>query len=150
MRRISEHRGTTSPLSSSPSSTNRSSTNRSSPSSWCSVAVTVITVATVIILRTVQTQDAAVRLQDSVLTLQQASTDILDTTVATNSVTSTVAPKYQLAFEQSLGFFDDIPNDLWTGYYQTRARKAEHYREPKRPNKGLSRTTHWAFFNWDP
>jgi hypothetical protein len=151
MRRFSGRRGTRSPLSSSSSSTNRSSANRSSSSSWCSVAVTVIiTVATMIILRTVQTQDAAVWLQDSMLTLQQASTDFLDTTVATNSVSSTVAPKYQLAFEQSLGFFDDIPNDLWTGYYQTRARKAEHYREPKRPNSRMGWTHHWNFFNWDP
>jgi hypothetical protein len=64
-----------------------------------------------------------------------------------------VAPEYQLAFEQSLGFFDDIPNDLWISYYQTRARKAEHYRFPDNPNSRMGDmqwTHHWNFFNWDP
>jgi hypothetical protein len=106
-----------------------------------------------IMLHSVQTQDAALWAHDSMLTLQQASTAFLDTpsTTATNSaVNAAVAPEYQLAFEQSLGFFDDIPNDLWTSYYQTRARKAEHYRVPKRPNDRMGWTHHWNFFNWDP
>jgi hypothetical protein len=85
------------------------------------------------------------------LTLQQASTDFVDTTTTRNTgVSSAVAPEYQLAYEQSLGFFDDIPNDLWTSYYQTRSRKAEHYQVPKRPNDKMGWTHHWNFFNWDP
>jgi hypothetical protein len=64
--------------------------------------------------------------------------------------TLVVAPAFQLAFEQSLGFFDDISNDLWISYYQDRARKAEHYRVPKKTNSRMGWTHHWNFFNWDP
>jgi hypothetical protein len=75
------------------------------------------------------------------LTLQQALTDFVDTTTTRNTgVSSAVAPEYQLAYEQWLGFFDDIPNDLWTSYYQTRSRKAEHYQVPKRLNDKMGWT----------
>jgi hypothetical protein len=80
-----------------------------------------------------------------------ADSDSLDTSLSSAVIVAVaVAPEYQLAFEQSLGFFDDIPNDLWTSYYQTRARKAEHYRVANNPNSKMEWTHHWNFFNWDP
>jgi hypothetical protein len=123
----------------------------------------IITVVTMSILQSVPTHDDARWMQDSMLKLQQATSTTpspgdgrIMTTPTMNKdfdsldTTRTVAPEYQLAFEQSLGFFNDIPNDLWTSYYQTRARNAEHYRVAKNPNQRMGWTHHWNFFNWDP
>jgi hypothetical protein len=79
-----------------------------------------------------------------------AGKDVTTKSDSSRNSAAGVAPEYQLAFEQSLGFFDDIPNDLWINYYQARARKAEHYRFPNNPNSRMGWTHHWNFFNWDP
>jgi hypothetical protein len=63
---------------------------------------------------------------------------------------SAIAPAFQLAFNQSFGFFDDIPEKRWINYHQRRARSAEHYRSPSVPNSRMGMTHHWNFFNWDP
>jgi hypothetical protein len=69
--------------------------------------------------------------------LQPSSRQSTTTKSAGESSAAVITPQYQLAFEQSLGFFDDIPNDIWTGYNQTRARKSEHYRNPKSLNSRI-------------
>jgi hypothetical protein len=125
------------------------------------IAVITTVVVTLSIENVYSRRDAAHWMQDSLLTLNGRimSSEYLDTSIITTPSAGTsssavagsvVAPEYSLAFEQSLGFFDDIPNDLWISYYQTRARKAEHYREPKKPNSRMGWTHHWNFFNWDP
>jgi hypothetical protein len=143
-----------------------------SPSRWTLTAVivaVVLTVATRTIVQFIQTRNANVSWQGSQTTLksdhfsQSMDTDPFTVPAHVHATVpahvpatvpatapATVAPDFQLAFEQSLGFFDNIPNDLWISYYQDRARKAEHYRWSKTPNKGAVRTHHWNFFNWDP
>jgi hypothetical protein len=61
-----------------------------------------------------------------------------------------INPAFQFAFNQSFGFFDDIPEKRWNDYYRRRARAAEHYRIPNSPNSRMGMTHHWNFFNWDP
>jgi hypothetical protein len=89
-------------------------------------------------------------MQGSLITRQMDYLPQSTDTATDNAQSVAVAPAFGLAFEQSLGFFDEISNDLWISYYQDRARKAEHYRAPKRPNSRMGWTHHWNFFNWDP
>jgi hypothetical protein len=110
------------------------------------VALTVLVTMSI-----VDTRDAAaVWMQGSLITRQMDYLPQSTDTATDNAQSVAVAPAFGLAFEQSMGFFDDISNDLWISYYQDRARKAEHYRWSKTPNKGAVRTHHWNFFNWDP
>jgi len=71
-------------------------------------------------------------------------------TLRTPSDSSEIHPDFLLAYEQSYGFFDDIPDNIWKDYYQKRARAAEHYRIPMSPNSRMGWTSHWLFFNVDP
>jgi hypothetical protein len=59
-------------------------------------------------------------------------------------------PQYQLAFDQSYGFFEDIDEHTWRTYYQARAREAKHYRWESHKDKDVRFPAHWKFFNWDP
>jgi hypothetical protein len=58
--------------------------------------------------------------------------------------------QYQLAFDQSYGFFEDIDDHTWRTYYQARAREAKHYRSAKCKDNGVRLPAHWKIFNWDP
>lgn len=58
---------------------------------------------------------------------------------------------YRLAFEQSFGFFRDIPDQQWREFYQVPAATARHYRiQHGDPNQGVKYPAQWNFFNWDP
>jgi hypothetical protein len=59
-------------------------------------------------------------------------------------------PETTLAFQQSLGFFDDIEDQVWIDLYQRRARNADHYKRPHNPNEGSNKAAMWNFFNQEP
>ena len=71
------------------------------------------------------------------------------TTSSSSSQQQQQQSDYNLAFEQSYGFFDDISNADWQQFYQAPAREARHYRSPQHPNKGTKFPAQWNFFNWD-
>ena len=66
-----------------------------------------------------------------------------------SSSSSNQPSHYNLAFDQSYGFFDDIANADWQQFYQTPAREAQHYHHPKTPNEGVKDPSQWNFYNWD-
>lgn len=56
---------------------------------------------------------------------------------------------YNLAYEQSFGFFDDISDSDWKTHYQQAALTAPHYRYDDDRDKAKT-AAEWIFFNWDP
>jgi hypothetical protein len=62
-----------------------------------------------------------------------------------------VDPSFHLAYEQSFGFFDNIPNAEWEQFYVEHARKSEHYRFPQDHDRySNNQSASWIFSNWDP
>jgi hypothetical protein len=59
-------------------------------------------------------------------------------------------PETTLAFQQSLGFFDDIDDQEWIDLFQGPARDADHYTNPLNPNAGSEQAAFWNFFNQEP
>jgi hypothetical protein len=59
-------------------------------------------------------------------------------------------PETTMAFQQSLGFFDDIDNQEWIDLFQGPARDADHYANPRNPNHGSDRAAFWNFMNQEP
>jgi hypothetical protein len=59
-------------------------------------------------------------------------------------------PEKTLAFQQSLGFFDDIDDQEWIDLFQTPARNADHYANPHNPNVGSDKAAFWNFMNQEP
>jgi hypothetical protein len=59
-------------------------------------------------------------------------------------------PETTLAFQQSLGFFDDINDQEWLELFQKPARNADHYNIPHNPNFGSDKAAFWNFFNQEP
>jgi hypothetical protein len=58
---------------------------------------------------------------------------------------------FHLAYEQSFGFFDNIPNAEWEQHFMQRARQSEHYRYPQDHDRYSSnQSASWIFSNWDP
>jgi hypothetical protein len=60
------------------------------------------------------------------------------------------SPETTLAFQQSLGFFDDIDDQEWIDLFQTPARDADHYANPHNPNARTNQAAFWNFFNQEP
>jgi hypothetical protein len=61
-----------------------------------------------------------------------------------------VPPSYRLAYEQSMGFFDDIPESQWTELYQRRARNATHHLYPKKPLRDWREPAMFYLKNYEP
>jgi hypothetical protein len=59
-------------------------------------------------------------------------------------------PETTLALQQSLGFFDDIDDQEWIDLFQTPARNADHYQNPRSPNYGTDKAAFWNFMNQEP
>jgi hypothetical protein len=59
-------------------------------------------------------------------------------------------PETTLAFQQSLGFFDDIDDQEWLELFQKPARNADHYENSRNPNHGSDKAAFWNFFNQEP
>ena len=58
---------------------------------------------------------------------------------------------FQLAYEQSFGFFNNIPKTEWEQHYIQRALHSEHYRYPQDHDRYSSnQSASWIFSNWDP
>jgi hypothetical protein len=55
-----------------------------------------------------------------------------------------------VAFEQSLGFFDDINDQEWIELFQKPARAAEHYKNKGNPNFNSIQASFWNFLNQEP
>lgn len=64
---------------------------------------------------------------------------------------SVVVPSsYRLACEQSLGFFDDIPETQWTELYQRRARTAKNDLHRKKPLRDWQEPAIFYLKNYEP
>jgi len=63
---------------------------------------------------------------------------------------SETSPEKTLAFQHSLGFFDDINDKEWREIYQPRARSTVHYQSPGNPNLNSQNAAFWLFFNQEP
>jgi hypothetical protein len=63
---------------------------------------------------------------------------------------SKAPPEKTMAFQQSLGFFDDIDDQEWLELFQKPARSADHYNNPHNPNYGSDKAAFWNFFNQEP
>jgi hypothetical protein len=59
-------------------------------------------------------------------------------------------PETTLAFQQSLGFFDDIDDKEWINLFREPARDADHYANPRNPNTGSDKAAFWNFMNQEP
>jgi hypothetical protein len=59
-------------------------------------------------------------------------------------------PETTLAYQQSLGFFDDINDQEWLELFQKPARNADHYQNPRNPNYGSEKAAFWNFMNQEP
>jgi Methyltransferase domain len=71
----------------------------------------------------------------------------------TNSVNDLPSPSTTLAFQHSLGFFDDIEDDVWVNVYQGYFRSTPHYLNPQNPNADVYKghnTAYWQYYNWIP
>ena len=77
---------------------------------------------------------------------------ILETSTAAHADLS----KFALAYDQSLGFFDDIPNDVWEQQYRKPCLASPRYANPDEPNKDLhvgprlDNSAPWQYLNLDP
>jgi Methyltransferase domain len=63
------------------------------------------------------------------------------------------SPSTTLAFQHSLGFFDDIDDDVWLNVYQRNFRSTPHYLNSQDPNGDVykdRKTAHWQYYNWIP
>jgi Methyltransferase domain len=69
-------------------------------------------------------------------------------TVANKSVSCASESSYELAYKQSLGYFDDISDDHWKRYQQ-RARTEPIYLDPN-PDPAKMQTALWLLRNVDP
>jgi hypothetical protein len=61
-----------------------------------------------------------------------------------------VPSSYRLAYEQSMGFFDDIPETQWTASYQHRARNATHHLYRKNPLRDWRQPAMFYLKNYEP
>jgi hypothetical protein len=61
-----------------------------------------------------------------------------------------VPSSYRLAYEQSLGFFDDIPETQWKALYQHRARNAIHHLHRKKPLRDWREPAIFYLKNYEP
>lgn len=67
-----------------------------------------------------------------------------------SSKPSVVPSSNRLAYEQSLGFFDDIPDDVWKDFYQFRARNAIHNFHRKKPLRDWREPAIFYLKNYEP
>jgi hypothetical protein len=89
--------------------------------------------------------------------MQSVSVDLQEVLQSSTTSRSALAldcskppPEKTLAFQQSLGFFDDIDDQEWIDLFQTPARNADHYANPHNPNYGSDKTAFWNFMNQEP
>jgi hypothetical protein len=61
-----------------------------------------------------------------------------------------VPSSYRLAYEQSMGFFDDIPETQWKESYQRRARNATHHLYRKKPLRDWQEPAMFYLKNYEP
>jgi hypothetical protein len=65
-------------------------------------------------------------------------------------LTAAVPYSYQLAYEQSMGFFDDIPETQWKELYQRRARNATNHLHRKKPLRDWQEPAIFYLKNYEP
>jgi Methyltransferase domain len=67
---------------------------------------------------------------------------------ANNSLNVT---SFQLAYNHSYGYFQDIPDAEWERYYRQPALQSRHYRYPQDHDRYTNnQSASWIFSNWDP
>jgi Methyltransferase domain len=74
-------------------------------------------------------------------------------TICPDFVHSSVLQKstFQLAFNHSFGYFDDIDDSQWEEFYLKPLIDAQHYRFPEDHDRYSSnKSASWIFSNWDP
>jgi Methyltransferase domain len=74
-------------------------------------------------------------------------------TICRGSIDSSIIQKssFQLAFNQSFGYFDDINDSQWEEFYLKPMLDSQHYRFPKYHDRYSSnKSASWIFSNWDP
>ena len=90
------------------------------------------------------------------LTMPDPTTFASDFILKTSTAAPTNSSKFAMAYEQSLGFFDDIPNDVWEQHYRKRCLASPRYANPDEPNKDLHTGSRfdisapWQYLNLDP
>jgi hypothetical protein len=67
-----------------------------------------------------------------------------------DKLASVVPSSYRLAYDQSLGFFDDIPDTQWKELYQRRARNATHHLYRKKPLRDWQQPAMFYLKNYEP
>jgi hypothetical protein len=67
-----------------------------------------------------------------------------------DKLTAAVPHSYRLAYEQSMGFFDDIPETQWKELYQRRARNATNHLYRKKPLRDWQEPAIFYLKNYEP
>jgi hypothetical protein len=67
-----------------------------------------------------------------------------------DKLAAAVPSSYRLAYEQSMGFFDDIPETQWKALYQHRARNATHHLYRKNPLRDWRQPAMFYLKNYEP
>jgi len=62
---------------------------------------------------------------------------------------SEITPEFSLAYNQSFGFFDDIPNRTWKRM-QRRVKKRVNHKYPADPSKNANLSAAWYQQNFEP